>query len=343
MAYRSRTDPLVHYGRHFGRTIRTFYRIQPLLKNGITRNMQLETERISEADLSPSELTEHKIYKQLLGLSPSLEERLSTGSEHDIFYIADMLTKGADSARADDTKSLKSVIVDWITPPGGVLMPPIQRNIKTDRGFHHPRTGELLCPVNLDWNDPKIRRELVSGQLVPSGDLWPRFLFQGYEYNPSSPWTGLFRSSFLVSAYRHVFTSPSSVYNKGASRATRSCNARIHGMKSVTAPSIAYIATQVRFGLSACPAFSRSDRVTDSEYFYNLVVELLEDPEEEAEVADLLVWWNRQIFPTFISDSRSVHQDSVISKIKERRRLLQDKESSESNAENGPEPVESSP
>ncbi|KAF6742416.1 hypothetical protein DFP72DRAFT_830527 [Ephemerocybe angulata] len=319
----ARTDPLIHYGRHFGRTIRTFYRIQPLIKNGITRNMQLETDRITEADLSPSELSEHKIYLQLLGLSPGLEERLSSGEDHDAFYVADMITKGIDSARADDTKSLKSVIVDWITPPGGFLTPPIQRNVKTDRGFHHPRTGELLCPVNLDWNDPKIRRELISGQFVPSGDLWPRFLFRGYEYDPGNPWSGLFRSSLLVYAYKHVFTSPSSVANKGASRATRSCNARIHGMKSVTIPSIAYIATQVRFGLSSQPTFSRASGMTDSEFFYNLVIELLEDPEEHEEVEDLLMWWNRQIFPTYISEGRAVHQDSVISKIKERRRLLQ--------------------
>ena len=38
--------------------------------------------------------------------------------------------------------------------------------------------------------------------------------------------------------------------------------------------------------------FSRTDTVTDSEYFYNLVIELLEDPEERVEVDDLLKWWN---------------------------------------------------
>ena len=33
--------------------------------------------------------------------------------------------------------------------------------------------------------------------------------------------------------------------------------------------------------------------MTDSEYFYNLVVELLEDPEEREEADELLRWWNR--------------------------------------------------
>jgi hypothetical protein len=48
----------------------------------------------------------------------------------------------------------------------------------------------------------------------------------------------------LSEAYKHVFTSPSSVDK--VAKATRSGNARIHGMTSVTPASIAYIATQVR-------------------------------------------------------------------------------------------------
>ncbi|KAF6756502.1 hypothetical protein DFP72DRAFT_846797 [Ephemerocybe angulata] len=310
------------YGRHFGRTMRNFCRILPLIKVGLDLTVELELGRVTEEDFSLSEKADYKLYKQLIGLVPGLEERLCLGQDHDLFYVSDMITKGSASARSDDTKTIKVAIVDWITPLNAVLTPPIQRNVKTDRGFHHPRTGELLCPVNMDWNDPKIRRDLASGQLVPSGDLWPRFLYRSYEYNPDNPWQGLFRSSLLVSAFKHVFTSPSSVGKQGVSRATRSSNARIHGMKAVTVPSIAYIATQVRFALSACPTFARTDSVTDSEYFYNLIIELLEDPEEKVEVEDLLKWWNLQIFPTYISDNRMVHQDSVLAKIKERRRLL---------------------
>lgn len=41
-----------------------------------------------------------------------------------------------------------------------------------------------------------------------------------------------------------MFTSPSSVDQEP--KATRSGNARIHGMRSVTKSSIAYVATQVR-------------------------------------------------------------------------------------------------
>jgi hypothetical protein len=47
----------------------------------------------------------------------------------------------------------------------------------------------------------------------------------------------------VMQAYKHIFTSPSSVEKEP--KATRSGNARIHGMTQVTLPSIAYVATQV--------------------------------------------------------------------------------------------------
>lgn len=47
-----------------------------------------------------------------------------------------------------------------------------------------------------------------------------------------------------IQAYKHIFTSPSSVDQEP--KATRSGNARIHGMTAVTPASIAYVATQVR-------------------------------------------------------------------------------------------------
>lgn len=46
-----------------------------------------------------------------------------------------------------------------------------------------------------------------------------------------------------LQAYKFIFTSLSLVEKE--TKATRSGNARIHGMTEVTLPSIAYIATQV--------------------------------------------------------------------------------------------------
>ena len=52
-----------------------------------------------------------------------------------------------------------------------------------------------------------------------------------------------FLFTYCVQAFKHIFTSPSSVEKEN--KATRSGNARIHGMTRVTIASIAYVATQV--------------------------------------------------------------------------------------------------
>jgi hypothetical protein len=53
----------------------------------------------------------------------------------------------------------------------------------------------------------------------------------------------------VFQGYKHIFTSPSSVEKEP--KATRSGNARIHGMTQVTPASIAYIATQVSILISS--------------------------------------------------------------------------------------------
>ena len=50
---------------------------------------------------------------------------------------------------------------------------------------------------------------------------------------------------------------------------------------------------QARFALTATQTFSRTDLATDSERFYNSILELLEDLDEKDEVEQLMGWWNR--------------------------------------------------
>ena len=49
----------------------------------------------------------------------------------------------------------------------------------------------------------------------------------------------------------------------------------------------------MRFALSSSPVFARTDITTDSERFYNSVLELFDDVDEQEEINMLLVWWNR--------------------------------------------------
>ncbi|KAF6751500.1 hypothetical protein DFP72DRAFT_816427, partial [Ephemerocybe angulata] len=291
------TDPLVSHGRHFGRAIDAFCKPFPLIKEGVARARSSICSCDHKGGSLPSK-REHRVFQELLKLSPGLDNRVLKASEQELHYIADMFRKGAAASRGDDTKSLKSVIIDWITPPGGSLVPPLSRNIKTDRGYYHYTTGRLLCPVVLDWEDEEVRKSLRSGEIVVSGNDWHSFLYVGYKLNPEKPWEGFLRSDLLLSAFKHVFTSPSSVERDV--RATRSGNAELHGMQSVTVGSLAYIATMVvRFALSSNSVFTRNDKATASEIFYRDIVNFLEKETEKKEVEALLGWWNSFVYLLF--------------------------------------------
>ncbi|KAG6912200.1 hypothetical protein DXG01_016568, partial [Tephrocybe rancida] len=102
------------------------------------------------------ERQEFAVYQKLLQICDGLENTLlDSPTAEEIQIASDLVQKGADSARADDTKSMKPAVIDWITPADGFLNPPLNRRYKISRGFNHEVTGGLLCPAGLDWNNPE--------------------------------------------------------------------------------------------------------------------------------------------------------------------------------------------
>ena len=109
---RSRVDPLVSHGRHFGRTVHAFCRPFPLIKEGLARQLQLQAEVLNEDDLSEQwvsfiriflpcallitlqytrEHREHGIFQALLAISPGLDTRLLRASADELHYVAEMV------------------------------------------------------------------------------------------------------------------------------------------------------------------------------------------------------------------------------------------------------------
>ena len=85
--------------------------------------------------------------------------------------------------------------------------------------------------------------------------------------------------------------------------------------------------------------FCRSDTLTDSERFYVSALEFLDDPEERAEVDDLLNWWNwydiccwhiyyvadlrdSQVFPSHVKRTRGVTKGGALANLRDRRQAL---------------------
>ncbi|KAG2048977.1 hypothetical protein BDR06DRAFT_984571 [Suillus hirtellus] len=263
---------------------------------------------------------EHRVFMELINLYPGLIDCLTNSGEEDIIHMGELLGKGASGVQGDDTKTLKSTVLEWLVPRGQAVIPPLSCNIKSDCGFNHKVTGALLCPAGLDWSNAETKQHLKSSEIAVHGDQWPIFLYARSEYDVKNPWKDLLRSEILIFGFKHVFTSPSSV-NKEP-KATQSGNAYLHGMKSVTKGSLAYIATQ--FALSSSSVFSCTDTVTDSENFYHSILDLLDNPDEDEEVTDLLMWWMHRVFPNSCSQ-RTISKNSALSKIWARCAALQER------------------
>jgi len=83
------------------------------------------------------------------------------------FFHSSKIQKDISSARSDDTKSLKDVVLDWILlrdkatssdipsdMPSTPKPTPLLWNIKMNWGFHHPITGALLqCPAGFNYKN----------------------------------------------------------------------------------------------------------------------------------------------------------------------------------------------
>ncbi|KAG2352669.1 hypothetical protein BDR07DRAFT_1454911 [Suillus spraguei] len=272
-----------------------------LLTSGI---LQLE-----ELQHSPIEDFPAEVFMELLDSYPGLLDRLMNGEEEDIIHVGELLGKGASCARRDNTKTLKSAILKWLLPRGQPVIPPFSRNIKSDCGFNHELTGALLCPAGLNWSNSDTKQSLKSGETAVRGDQWPMCLYAGYVYDPEDPWKGLLRSEILIFGFKHVFMSPSSVERE--LKAMRSSNAYLHSMKCVQLP------------LSSSSVFSCTDTVTDSENFYHSILDILEYPDENKEVVELMMWWTCCIFPIFSSAQCGISKNSVLLKIREKCAALQ--------------------
>ncbi|KAF8239124.1 hypothetical protein L208DRAFT_1239201, partial [Tricholoma matsutake] len=144
-------DPLVHYGHHIGCTVHALCNIHALITSGLLDDGEHADD--PEESFTTEQRLEYHIYRTLLNMVPGLEECLVNSLDEERRMITDLLQKSASSARSDDTKGLKSAVLDWIIPQGDSLTPPIPCNVKSSHGFNHDKTGQLLCLVEFDWSD----------------------------------------------------------------------------------------------------------------------------------------------------------------------------------------------
>ncbi|KAG2342377.1 hypothetical protein BDR05DRAFT_886481, partial [Suillus weaverae] len=177
------------------------------------------------------------------------------------------LKRGADSARGDDTGTLKELVASWVNIECHPALL-IRADDKHHRGFMNDACGCLLCPAEWHWDNPAVRAGICdhTTAYIVSENSWPLFMYEGYEASVRNLECGLMKSKLLVMGFKAIFTLPSSANevdgdgdgadilenNQHARRQSdqarvKTCVASIIGMRKVTPCVIAYTACQVHF------------------------------------------------------------------------------------------------
>ncbi|KAF9475259.1 hypothetical protein BDN70DRAFT_936024 [Pholiota conissans] len=204
---------------------------------------------------------------------------------------------GASTARSDDSNSLKASIPSYILFDNTKSLSPAispRNKLRNDRGFHHPATASLLCPVKYR-DTSETHASIRAGRLPITATMLPRFLFpHDHVHDPADMAKNIFRGHVMLRAAKHILQGPTSALEGPGSHRGKQGNAAICGINTLTPHLIAYIATQVRFALSSTASWVTKDGTFSYVDFYRLIVELLD--EEDDVSSEIIKFYNYHVF-----------------------------------------------
>ncbi|KAF9045028.1 hypothetical protein BJ165DRAFT_1527958 [Panaeolus papilionaceus] len=267
--------------------------------------------------------------QQVPGLRSLIENDEAEVDELD--QLITQLQKGANDARSDDLRRIKEELANWLNES---FTPTVAFSIKSraNRGLHNDITGQLLCPIEHDWDDEATRAAIRNGNLNISDDLFLWCLYPSGKGHDSNVEKGFLRSRLLVQTYCAIFTSPTSseefeqdesedgpsrkkVKTSSSKKATKSNVATILRMSGrVTPRSIAYAAVMLVFNLTDAAQWTEIYNGFNFRVLWNFIVDYFEDcPDEIAtqKATSLLKWWNKKVFPEQViasTDSRKARK-----------------------------------
>lgn len=314
-----KTTYYVSQGRAIRRLVALYTPIEDLIAEN-DRRCEYHDEAISPESTMEQDRIQRG-YIELAKALPWIHDKLASLDHEESEDMLRKIKRGADSARGDDTGTLKELVASWLNVEFRPT-PFISAGDKHRRGFVSDTCGKLLCPAEWHWEDPVVRagiRDRTTAFIV-SENSWPLFMYQNSVADPANLECGLMRSKLLVMGFKAIFTSPSSANevdgdgegadiienNRRARRQSdqskvKTCVASIIGMRKVTPRAIAYAACQIRFALSSITSWRTIDGDFDYQMFWNNIVDFFEDPPGPAargRVNDTLEWWTRKVFGT---------------------------------------------
>uniref|UniRef100_A0A8H7XQ47 Uncharacterized protein n=1 Tax=Psilocybe cubensis TaxID=181762 RepID=A0A8H7XQ47_PSICU len=256
-------------------------------------------------------------FNKLLEYIPRLQMMIDgDASSQEIREYLHKIDQGGNAARSDDCNHIKEFFRDFLNAEHRPEV--LFTKERTGRGVQNDITGKYLCPIHYNWDDPSVCTRIRAGNIMDpkfpifvNYYLW--FLYpDGYELPPNGRVEHLFlRSLILVKVWCYIFTSPGSaeaiiknpnggppIRNRAYAPSTKSTKtnvARLIGMTSVTAHSIAYTVIMTGFNLTDALFWTSKYNNFNFHALYDFIVDYFRESTPESE--DLLRWWNSMVFP----------------------------------------------
>ncbi|KAF8421736.1 hypothetical protein L210DRAFT_989996 [Boletus edulis BED1] len=206
-ARRSNTASTVNKGHTFRRVVSLFHSPTDLVRE-YDRWASIADDGLDDEDdpngpfpHSPIHDQLYRGFQEFIKFFPWIQPKLTRCELGELEIIFKDLRKGGDGAQGDEASTLKREVVTWLSELYSPINPPISPSIKSDRGLENGVTGCLLCPIEYDWNDTEVRKNVCERhpQFLVTEDSWPRFLYDTeYRFDPDNIEMGLFKSTLLL-------------------------------------------------------------------------------------------------------------------------------------------------
>ncbi|KAH9984331.1 hypothetical protein BJV77DRAFT_966229 [Russula vinacea] len=262
------------------------------------------------------------LYHAVLAQVPNFKKTIDKFGDNfeSIMSLINLMEKESQSARQQDTNKMKHGMQDYFTyDPQTMRLLPVPRE-KSGRGFNHLGTARALCPrvyIYAFNHDETFLNRLTSSEIRVTANQFPNFLYNESEAEllleeNLEEWNvekGLLQSSLCLWAFKCIFMGNG--FWMATDKKKKAGISKINGLTHITPSTIAYAVTQAHFALLSFEEWGAEDGQFMLQEFYQIIMELFEDEEDEW-VLETLAWWNQKIFPDNGSSKGHEDEDDVL-------------------------------
>ncbi|KAJ7054560.1 hypothetical protein C8F01DRAFT_1374197 [Mycena amicta] len=271
--------------------------------------------KLDELDARPinaQDIRYLKTYDILALTIPELDSLLANRDYDRLDYVTKIMQDAANQAKHADTALLRDLIGKIIPlEENSHVVPSFDAKLKADRGFTHPQTRLMLTAQDRfnELSDPEFVKQVKNGVVAFTFEDHPALMFDQAKADSEDREAGLFEGHVPIRTLRAILHGKKHVYTP--TRVVKNSNADRQRIKYVTGRLIAYAHVQVRCRLHAqCKLTTRqayfacttaekwTDKVGtfDLRDWYDDMVEMFEEDEEDEKMVEILAFWTDQIF-----------------------------------------------